>query len=92
MKRSKIVSLVILIGCLGQPALAADGAKLTFDTYSGYFVSNKFEPDAAVSFVVITDQEVSLRQACMNRFDRYGIVGCQLTNLWRTADEYQQDA
>ena len=57
MKRSEIVLLVILIGCLGQPALAADGAKLTFDTYSGYFVSNKFEPDAAESFVVISDQE-----------------------------------
>jgi hypothetical protein len=33
------------------------GAKLTFDIYSGYFVSNKFEPDAAASFVVISDQE-----------------------------------
>jgi type II secretion system protein G len=33
------------------------GAKLTFDTYSGYFVSNKFEPNAADSFVVITDQD-----------------------------------
>ena len=32
------------------------GAKLTFDTYSGYFVSNKFDPDAAKSFVVIQDQ------------------------------------
>jgi hypothetical protein len=57
MKRSKIVLLLIVIGWLGQPALAADGAKLPFDTYSGYFVSNKFEPDAAVSFVVINDQE-----------------------------------
>jgi protein tyrosine phosphatase (PTP) superfamily phosphohydrolase (DUF442 family) len=33
------------------------GAKLTFDTYSGYFVSNKFEPDAAESFVLVSDQE-----------------------------------
>ena len=31
--------------------------KLPFDRYSGYFVSNKFEPDAAESFVVISDQE-----------------------------------
>jgi hypothetical protein len=30
---------------------------LTFDTYSGYFVSNKFEPHAAESFVVITSQK-----------------------------------
>lgn len=34
-----------------------DAAKLPFDTYSGYFVSNEFEPDAAESFVVINDQE-----------------------------------
>ncbi len=33
------------------------GTKLIFDTYSGYFVSNKFEPDAAESFLVVTDQE-----------------------------------
>lgn len=30
---------------------------LPFDTYSGYFVSNKFEPDAAQSFVVLRDQK-----------------------------------
>lgn len=34
-----------------------DVTKLPFDTYSGYFVSNEFEPDAAESFVVINDQE-----------------------------------
>jgi hypothetical protein len=33
----------------------ADGG-LSFDVCSGYFVSNKFEPDAAESFVVLTDQ------------------------------------
>ncbi len=32
------------------------GGLLTFDVYSGYFVSNKFETNAAESFVVITDQ------------------------------------
>ena len=32
-------------------------AAISFDTYSGYFVSNKFEPNAAESFVVITDQK-----------------------------------
>jgi hypothetical protein len=32
-------------------------AALAFDTYSGYFVSNKFEPNAAESFVVLNDQE-----------------------------------
>ena len=30
---------------------------------------------------------VSFRQACMNRFEAYGIVGCH----WRTADAYQKD-
>ena len=39
------------------PLSAAFEVKLPFDTYSGYFVSNKFEPNAAESFVVITDQE-----------------------------------
>ena len=39
-----------------QSIQAANKAKLPFDTYSGYFVSNKFEPNAAASFVVITDQ------------------------------------
>ncbi len=29
----------------------------SFDSYSGYFVSNKFEPDATESFVVINSQE-----------------------------------
>ena len=40
-----------------QSALAAEPAKLQYDVYSGYFVSNKFEPDAAESFVVLADQE-----------------------------------
>jgi hypothetical protein len=36
-----------------RPAPAA----IAFDTYDGYFVSNKFEPDAAASFVIIRDQK-----------------------------------
>ena len=36
--------------------MTSDAATLPFDTYSGYFVSNKFEPDAAESFLAITDQ------------------------------------
>ena len=31
--------------------------KLPFETYTGYFVSNKFEPEAAGSFAVIGNQE-----------------------------------
>src|SRR5208337_3452138 len=30
---------------------------------------------------------VSFRQACMNRFEFCGIVGCRYTMLWRTANE-----
>jgi hypothetical protein len=35
---------------------AGQETKMAFDTYSGYFVSNKFEPNAAESFAVISDQ------------------------------------
>jgi sterol desaturase/sphingolipid hydroxylase (fatty acid hydroxylase superfamily) len=52
-----IVWFLSVIGWLGSSALAAEGTKLPFDTYSGYFVSNRFETDAAQSFVVIHDQE-----------------------------------
>ena len=57
MKRLTIGALLFVISYLGQRALSAEPAKLAFDTYSGYFVSNKFEPNAAESFVVIHDQE-----------------------------------
>ena len=56
MKRLKVAFLLVVMGWFGQSVLAADPVKLPFDTYSGYFVSNKFEPDAAESFLVITDQ------------------------------------
>jgi acylphosphatase len=56
MKRSTIAVLLSVICCLGKHCLAAEPGKLPFDTYSGYFVSNKFEPHAAESFVVISDQ------------------------------------
>jgi hypothetical protein len=38
-------------------ALQKINQPLAFDTYSGYFVSNKFEPGAAQSFVVVTNEE-----------------------------------
>ena len=40
-----------------KPPEKPAGTKLSFDTYSGYFVSNKFEPDAAESWVVISSQD-----------------------------------
>jgi hypothetical protein len=41
---------------MNMRGIASDG-RLAFDTYSGYFVSNKFEPDSAESFLAITNQE-----------------------------------
>jgi hypothetical protein len=40
----------------GGASSAADAAKLAFVAYSGYFVSNQFEPNAAESFAIISDQ------------------------------------
>jgi hypothetical protein len=40
-----------------QAATQPAATPIAFDTYSGYFVSNKFEPDAPASFVVIADQK-----------------------------------
>jgi hypothetical protein len=56
MKRLKVALLLLVVGWFGQSVWAADPVNLPFDTYSGYFVSNKFEPDAAESFLIITDQ------------------------------------
>ena len=56
MRRTTIAILLSAVFCPGQQASAAEPAKLAFDTYSGYFVSNKFERDTAESFVVIHDQ------------------------------------
>ena len=50
-----LTSLIVLV-VMATASWAAEETKLAFDTYSGYFVSNKFEPDAAASFVVINDQ------------------------------------
>ena len=38
------------------PSASFHKEKVPFDTYSGYFVSNEFEPDEAESFVVIDSQ------------------------------------
>jgi len=50
--------LITLLVCLASSSDEADAlVKLDHDTYSGYFVSNQFEPDAKESFVVISDQK-----------------------------------
>jgi len=55
MRTTTLSSLAICL--IFQFGFAAEPATLPHDTYSGYFVSNKFESDAAQSFVVITDQD-----------------------------------
>ena len=47
----------------------------------------KGEPEDVRVYDFLIKSLVSFRQACMNRFEACGIVGCQLTILWRTADE-----
>lgn len=54
--KTALFTASILVTVLAASAGAAEQTKLAFDTYSGYFVSNQFEPDAAASFVVIDDQ------------------------------------
>jgi len=61
--RGSLAKLGLLAGLLllPWPAFAAEApappAKpVAFDTHGGYFVSNKFEPEEPVSFVVLKDQ------------------------------------
>jgi len=49
-------TLLVIAAWQSQGALAAEKPNLTFETFSGYFVSNKFEPKAAESFAVLVDQ------------------------------------
>ena len=53
MKQLIILPLLLLAVTL----IAAEPGKLKIETYSGYFVSNKFEPQAAVSFVTTRTQK-----------------------------------
>ena len=53
MKQLLVIPLVLLAGL----ASAAEPVKLKVETYSGYFVSNKFEPKAPTSFVTARDQK-----------------------------------
>ena len=57
MKRLVVAWLWCVLVWQSSPAPADDEAKLAFDTYSGYFVSNQFAPGAAESFAVIADQD-----------------------------------
>jgi len=55
MKTATLWTLAVCLIC--QFVIAADPAQIPHDTYSGYFVSNKFEPDAKESSVVVTNQK-----------------------------------
>ena len=51
-------TLLVTISCLVPAVITGEEpAKLKFETYSGYFVSNKFEPKAATSFVTARNQK-----------------------------------
>jgi hypothetical protein len=57
---NRLLLVLFIVGLFGgqtYPVLAADATKLPFDTYSGYFVSNQFEPKAAESFLILNDQQ-----------------------------------
>lgn len=55
---------LLLLGLLVMPCVvfskgadtACSAKPVAFDVHDGYFVSNRFEPDAATSFVVLKDQ------------------------------------
>ena len=54
----KTLALFVLVMLVATNLVQAEPAKpVTFDTHDGYFVSNKFEPDAPASFVVLQDQK-----------------------------------
>ena len=57
-----VVSLWLLLAVVGQPPPPPrDASKLKFDTYSGYFVSNRFNSGqpAAESFLAPQDAVVN---------------------------------
>ena len=49
--------LCLFMGLFINATSAEETAKLEFKTYSGYFVSNKFEPDSSASFVVLDNRK-----------------------------------
>jgi hypothetical protein len=52
----KTLASLFVLAMIATTTRATEETKLAFDTYTGYFVSNKFEPDAAASYVIINDQ------------------------------------
>lgn len=57
-QRSMMLAMTLFIyGLLPNVTLSAEPQPVKFDTYDGYFVSNKFEPDTPESYVLLTDQK-----------------------------------
>lgn len=52
-----LVVALVGIDLLAGITLAAEPVPVKFDTYDGYFVSNKFEPGERESYVLLTTQE-----------------------------------
>ena len=51
------LGLCLFMGLFINATSAQERTKLKFKTYSGYFVSNQFEPDAPSSFVVMGNRK-----------------------------------
>ena len=51
------LALCLFMGLFITATSAQEINKLKFKTYSGYFVSNKFEPDASSSFVALDNRK-----------------------------------
>lgn len=56
-REGKTMEKNLVLKAVQQVASTTGPMTLPYETYSGYFVSNKFESDAAESFVVLTGQE-----------------------------------
>jgi hypothetical protein len=54
---SSPISQLLILGLFMNTVLAETPAKLKFKTYSGYFVSNEFEPDSPASFLVLDNRK-----------------------------------
>jgi hypothetical protein len=51
-----LLAVVALFGFGCAASSTTDSAAIPFDTHTGYFVNNTFEPQAPASFVVLRDQ------------------------------------
>ena len=88
MKRAAITVLLLASYSLGQQVLAAEPVKLTFDTYGGYFVSNKFEPDPPNPTWSYTTRSSSTRFSAWRSSCGTNRTGCRRTpsSEWKACE------